>query len=76
MGDFTKSFPYMKHTRIAALMGSLGPFGVFVAIFCSLTDSHKLTFKPKPLSKEERWEEFKKAGFEVLGRDHFERVFG
>ena len=72
IGYFTGKFSYMKPPYFRAIfIGIFGPMGLLTAL---VLGNGSLKFKG--LSKEERWKEFEKAGFSVLGRDYFEQHHG
>ena len=77
LGEFTREFLYMKHTgAFGSFVFLCGPFGILAATISSIVHNGKLTFRLKSLTKEERWNEFVKIGFGILGRERFERDHG
>lgn len=78
LGSFTQNFPYMKHTGICItffIFGLvLGPICLIALITICLMDQ-RVSFRLKPLSKEERWRIFHKQ-FNTLDREYFEQNHG
>jgi hypothetical protein len=60
----------MKHYDVARFMGFAGVIGLIV----SLLSADHYGFRFRHLSVEERWNIYKKE-FEILGREHFDRMF-
>lgn len=74
LGTFTEGFPDMSNIGVSIFFGAfallVGPLYTVVLIGSLAAVGH-INFKLKPLSREQRWEIFKKK-YEFLGRDYFD----
>jgi len=74
LGAFTKEFPTRKHYNLLPLC-IVGPLSL-AALIIFRAINRMSGWRIVPLTKEQRWEEFLKQGYGILGREYFEEHYG